>query len=99
MQMLSLHWFQVQDTLFPPLQAEIGLLGSNHQHLVNIIEFSNVVSFVNKIYRHHTGGRPCDDRVEITIAFLGKHVFNLPTTRALIDRLHFDEVLRRLRRI
>ena len=96
MQMLSLHWFQVQDTLFPHLQEEVGPLGSNHQRLVTIIEFSNVVSFVSKIYRHHTGGRPCDDRTEIAIAFLGKHIFNLPTTRALIDRLHCDEVLRRL---
>jgi hypothetical protein len=96
MQMLSRHWFQVQDTLFPYLQSEIGPMGSNHQRLVNIIEFSNVVSFVGNIYRHQIGGRPCNDRVEIAIAFLGKHVFNLPTTRALIDRLRSDPILRRL---
>lgn len=96
MQMLSRHWFQVQDTLFPYLQEEIGPMGSNHQRLVNIIEFSNVIPFVSNVYHCRTGGRPCNDRVEIAIAFLGKHVFNLPTTRALIDRLHHDEVLRRL---
>jgi len=30
MQMLSRHWFQVQDTLFPYLQEKIGPMGSNH---------------------------------------------------------------------
>jgi hypothetical protein len=96
MQMLSPHWFQVQDTLFPYLQEEVGLMGSNHERLVTLIELSGVVCFINQKYYGHTGGRPCDDRAEIAIAFLAKHVFNLPTTRALIDRLHCDVVLRRL---
>ena len=96
MQMLSPHWFQVQGTLFPYLQEEVGSMGSNHERLVTIIELSNIVAFINKIYNGYTGGRPCDDRVEIAIAFLAKHVFNLPTTRALIDRLHYDVILRRL---
>jgi hypothetical protein len=94
--MLSRHWFQVQDILFPYLHKDIGPMGSNHQRLVKIIELSNVVSFISQVYRCRTGGRPCNDRIEIAIAFLGKHVFNLSTTRALIDRLHHDEVLRRL---
>lgn len=96
MKMLSSHWFQVQEALFPYLQEEIGPMGSNHERLVTIIELSSVVSFVGKIYRGHGDGRPCTDRVEIAVAFLAKHVFNLPTTRALIDRLHCDGVLRRL---
>ena len=96
MEMLSPHWFQVQEVLFPHLQEKIGPLGSNHERLVRIIEFSGVRAFIGKIYCRHSGGRPCDDRIEIAIAFLAKHVFNLPTTRAVIDRLHCDEVLRRL---
>jgi hypothetical protein len=96
MAMLSPHWFQVQEVLFPHLQEKIGPLGSNHERLVRIIEFSGVRAFIGKIYCGHSGGRPCDDRMEIAIAFLAKHVFNLPTTRALIDRLHCDGVLRRL---
>lgn len=96
MQMLSLHWFQIQDTLFPNLKEEVGPMGCNHERLISIIELSGVMGFIGKMYRGHTGGRPCDDRVEIAIAFLAKHVFNLATTRALIDRLHYDGVLRRL---
>ena len=96
MQMLSPHWFQVQDTLFPYLQEEVGPMGSNHERLVTLIELSGVVAFISRMYGGYTGGRPCDDRVEITIAFLAKHVFNLPTTRALIDRLRYDGSLRRL---
>jgi hypothetical protein len=96
MQMLSPHWFQVQDTLFPYLQEEVGPLGSNHERLVSIIEFSGVRAYIGRIYHGRSGGRPWDDRVEIAIAFLAKHIFNLPTTRALIDRIHHDMVLRRL---
>jgi hypothetical protein len=96
MQMLSSHWFQVQDTLFPYLQEEVGPMGSNHERLVTIIELSGVVAFISKLYLPSTGGRPCDDRIGIAIAFLAKHVFNLPTTRALIDRLHCDGMLGRL---
>ncbi len=96
MQMLSPHWFQIQDTLFPYLQEEVGPMGSNHVRLITTIELSGVVAFISKIYHGRTGGRPCDDRVEIAIAFLAKHIFNLPTTRALIDRLYYDGVLRRL---
>jgi hypothetical protein len=41
-------------------------------------------------------GRPAHDRSSIARAFLAKAIFNLPHTRALLERLAHDEVLRRL---
>ncbi len=41
-------------------------------------------------------GRPAEDRAALARAFAAKAVFNLPTTRALIDRLQVDGTLRRL---
>jgi hypothetical protein len=45
--------------------------------------------------RAYTGRRPCD-RLCLATAFFAKAVFNLPTTRHLIQRLHSDPQLRRL---
>lgn len=96
MDMLSQHWFQVQKKLFPYLEEEEGHLGDNHERLVTVVEISNVIKIVNQIYHIPTWGRPSLNRANIAIAFLAKHVFNLPTTVALIDRLHYDRVLRRI---
>ena len=41
-------------------------------------------------------GRPAAERVALARGFVAKAVLNLPTTRALIDRLMVDKVLRRL---
>jgi hypothetical protein len=41
-------------------------------------------------------GRPSHDRRSLLRAFLAKALFNLPTTEALIERLHADRTLRRL---
>lgn len=41
-------------------------------------------------------GRPLEDRQAIARAFLAKAVYNLETTRQLLDRLACDEPLRRL---
>jgi hypothetical protein len=37
-----------------------------------------------------------DGRPRIARAFVAKQVYNMPTTRALLDRLHADRQLRRL---
>ena len=41
-------------------------------------------------------GRPPRDRACMARAFVAKAIFQFPTTRALLDRLHCDAVLRRL---
>jgi hypothetical protein len=46
--------------------------------------------------RRRGRGRPAHDRANIARAFLAKAIFNLPNTRALLDRLAHDAALRRL---
>jgi hypothetical protein len=41
-------------------------------------------------------GRPLQDRTAIARAFVAKMVYNMPTTRALLDRLETDSALRRI---
>ena len=41
-------------------------------------------------------GRPAQDRAAIARAFVAKMIYNLPTTRALLERLATDKSLRRL---
>ena len=41
-------------------------------------------------------GRPLESRVAFARAYIAKAVWDIPTTRGLIDRLHCDPVLRRL---
>ncbi len=41
-------------------------------------------------------GRPPQDRPAIARAFVAKMIYNLPTTRALLDRLETDIALRRI---
>ena len=49
------------------------------------------------IQTHSSGrGRPLEDRRALARSFIAKAVWDLPTTRALIDRLQCDPTLRRL---
>jgi len=41
-------------------------------------------------------GRPPQDRTAIARAFVAKTIYNMPTTRALLDRLEADSALRRI---
>jgi hypothetical protein len=44
----------------------------------------------------HGRGRPAHDRAAIARAFVAKAIWNLPTTRATLDRLRSDVALRRM---
>ena len=41
-------------------------------------------------------GRPREDRAALARSFIAKAVWNMPTTRDLLDRVHADPTLRRL---
>jgi hypothetical protein len=83
----------LQGHLFPALEAELGALSDLQQKLVRTLAMLQLDGFV--AVRHGRGRRP-HDRGAIARAFVAKAVFNFPTTRALLDRLHQDIVLRRL---
>ncbi len=83
----------LQGQLFPVLEAELGALSDLQQQLVRTLALLQLDALVAVRYGR---GRPAHDRAAIARAFVAKAVFNLPTTRALSDRLPADIVLRRL---
>ena len=89
-----LHFAHVlQSSLFPTLEEEIGPLGVKAVLLVKVLSMSPFGSWLG----HKTGvGRPRECRHSLAAAFVAKAVFNLTTTRNLIDELHNNTQLRRL---
>lgn len=91
---LSQFWLTVQGTLFPWLAAELGELSEKQKQLVQILELLQIERFIKG--QQGVLGRPVEDRQAIARAFIAKAVYNLETTRQLLDRLASDERLRRL---
>jgi hypothetical protein len=83
----------VQGQLFPVLREELGEMSKHHQQFVRALVVLEMDGFVG--IRQGRGRRP-HDRLKIARAFLAKAVFDIPHTRALLDRLAHDRVLRRL---
>jgi hypothetical protein len=88
------YWQSIQSTLFPWLEEELGPLTEKQQQLVQTLEIIRIEQCLPQHF--HEPGRPQKDRAAIARAFVAKAVYNLPTTRALLDRLSTDVVLRRL---
>jgi hypothetical protein len=93
LQMLGTFGQVLQDHLFPALKEELGPLSQRHERFVCALALLEMDGFVAV---RHGRGRPSHDRAKIARAFLAKAVFNLPNTRAVLDRLAHDLVLRRL---
>lgn len=91
---LSQYWQCIQLDLFPWLAESIGPLSEKHQRLITVLEVVRIEEFIQST--HRCVGRPQDDRAVIARAFIAKTVYNLPTTRHLLDRLQTDKVLRRI---
>ncbi len=86
------HRFQGE--LFPALAEAVGPLLETHKRFVTALDLVKVEGFVDEVW---TGpGRPREDRRALARGFIVKAVWDLPTTRHLIDRLKVDPTLRRL---
>ena len=93
-EMLSDYWCALQRELFPGLESELGPMGERYELFVTVLELVRVEAHLR--YFHGQVGRPLEDRAALARAFLAKAVFDMPTTRALIERLEVDRRLRRL---
>ena len=91
---LSQAWLNIQDSLFPWLAEELGDLTKKQQELVTTLEILRIEEFIYS--SRGFPGRPPKDRSAIARAFVAKMIYNLPTTRALLDRLSTDQSLRRI---
>lgn len=84
----------MQGALFPTLQEELEPLTEKHRQLVALL---NMVRIEVMIGCWHGGvGRPEKDRRAIARAFVAKAVWNMSTTRQLLERLSVDAALRRI---
>lgn len=83
----------LQDRLFPVLREELGAMSERHEQFVRALTVLQLDGFVSV---RNGRGRPAHDRANIARAFVAKAIFNFPHTRALIDRMRVDAVLRRL---
>jgi len=91
---LSHAWDHIQSFLFPMLREELGALTERQKLLVNVLEFANVEAHLP--YTRGYPGRPLEDRAAIARAFVTKMVYDLSTTRILMDRLESDPTIRRI---
>jgi hypothetical protein len=92
---LSQFWSPLQHELFPLLREEDHLaLSPALEKVIRVLEFTQIERFIPS--SRGFVGRPPQDRVALARAFVAKAVLDLPTTEALIDRLHVDQALRRI---
>ena len=91
---LAQAWLNIQDSLFPWLAEELGELTQKQQELVTTLEMIRIEEFI--LSSRGFPGRPAKDRGAIARAYIAKMVYNMPTTRTLLDRLKADISLRRI---
>lgn len=85
----------IQRHLFPALESEIGVLSLKEQQFVRILELVEVQPFLSGLGWCGTG-RPPSSRLALAKAFIAKAVWNIPTTKGLIDRIRTSPSLRRI---
>ena len=93
---ISTYWRKIQSSLFPGFAEELGPTTEKHQKVILILDILKIEDFVHVDPYPLGRGRPKLDAAAIARAFVSKAVLNIPTTRALIDRLNADAVLRRI---
>jgi len=95
MKCLSAIWSRIQQSLFPDLVESLGPLSPRQLRLVATLELVRIEDHIPP-HPFRAPGRPQKDRVAIARAFVLKAVYDLPTTRALLDLLSSSPPLRRI---
>ena len=85
MESLSQIWYQIQGYLFPHLEDALGPLSDKEKELVAVLELIRIEEFIPCYVGYR--GRPAKERRVLARAYVAKMVYNLSTTRELIDRL------------
>lgn len=93
---VSTYWRRIQSSLFPGFAEELGPTTEKHQKVILILDTLKIEDYVHVDPYPLGRGRPKLDASAIARAFVAKAALNMPTTRALIDRLKSDAVLRRI---
>ena len=88
------YWQSIQEALFPDLERVLGPLTAKQQQLVQTLEVIRIEQWIAR--QSGAPGRPPSDRAALARAFVAKAVYDMPTTRVLLDRLDTDVALRRI---
>jgi len=88
------YWQSIQEALFPHLEQTLGPLTAKQQQLVQTLEVIRIEQWIPPNFR--APGRPPSDRAALARAFVAKAVYDMPTTRVLLDCLDTDVALRRI---
>ena len=92
---LSAYWLHIQEELLPWLnETTCSPLNEHHKQLITVLGMARIEAFLPGW--QGLPGRPLSERTALARAFVTKAVFNLPTTRLLIEMLSADKTLRRL---
>ena len=95
MRKLSQIWFEIQEVLFPFIEKEIEEpLTKKLKQLISTLELIRIEDMV-RVPEYWQGQSP-KNRKQIARAFVAKAVYNMDTTRGLIDRLKISPALRRI---
>ncbi len=90
---LSKMWTKIlnlENCLFLEIKEQLGTLSTKEEKLIKILDFAQIEKNITVV----TITNIPKDREEIARAMIAKSVYNMQTTRDLIDRLHSDRVLR-----
>lgn len=81
-----------ESTLFPDIKKELRLenLSNKETKLIKILDFAEIEKNITVVKITNTPKH----RIEIARAMIAKSVYNIQTTRDLIDRLYIDRTLR-----
>ena len=93
---LSDMYFNMQCRLFPLLEEEIGEITEKLQEFLQIIELVKPSRFIDGALSWCGLGRRMKSRESIFRAFVLKSVYNLPTTKVLIENLIGNSTWRQL---
>jgi len=95
MNLLNL-WNSIESYLFPVLETELEEeLSQKEQEFIRVCTASELEKHIDRLNWQGVGRKP-KDRLSILKAFVAKAVYNLNTTRSLIDYLNSSPTLRRL---
>ena len=88
-------WHSTQARLFPWLEERLDPLSEKEQRFVQVVSLMDLSKHMRE-YRWIGIGRKREDRASIAKAFVAKAVYNLETTKVLIEYLCGCKNLRRL---
>jgi len=94
MRLLSQTWAAIQGYLFDYIEDELGPITEKQKQLLSILELIRIENYVRLPFKEI--GRKRKERIALARAFVAKAVYNLSTTRMLIDHLKSCPSLRRL---